>query len=155
MVADPYDNYSFSFWYFACTWLLVRIGALHLFFILIMKISKEQQSVIAITAGLLILGWLNHHYVFLAAAGIMAISFPFSFLNRPIHKGWMAISKILGWISSHVILFILFYLFLVPVSFLRKLFGKQDVMKFFSEKKSSAFYDRSHLYSSNDFINPW
>ena len=120
-----------------------------------MKISKEQQSVLAIAAGLLVLAWLNHNYIFLAIAAIILIAFPFSFLNTSIHKGWMALSKILGWISSHCILFILFYFFLVPISFIRKLSGKQDTMKSVSEKQATLFYQRNHEYSSKDFLNPW
>jgi len=155
VVAYTYDNHSFSFWRITCTWLFFCFSALYLFTILIMKISKEQQSVVAIVLGLLVIALLNHNYLFLAVAGIVALAFPFSFLNKPVHKGWMAISNILGWISSHIILFILFYLFLTPLSLLRKLLGKKDMMSHFPGKEKTAFHQRNHIYSSTDFRNPW
>jgi hypothetical protein len=155
MVADSHDNYTFSFRSAAYTWFLLCTGTLYLFFILIMKISKEQQSVIGIAAGFLLIAWLKHNDVFFLLAGMTAIAFPFPLLNKPMHKSWMALSKILGWISSHCILFILFYGLLTPISLLRKLLGKQDMQKNFPGKDNSAFYQRDHIYGLNDFLNPW
>ncbi|MFI5124515.1 MAG: hypothetical protein ACHQDF_04260 [Chitinophagales bacterium] len=120
-----------------------------------MKISKEQQSVLAIIAGLLAIALIKHRYAFLWAAGIMAICFPFGSLNRPVHKVWTAVSKVLGTISGQCILFILFFLFLVPLSALRKLFGKQEAMRNFRGNATSHFHQRNHLFIPKDFLNPW
>jgi hypothetical protein len=119
-----------------------------------MKISKEQQSIIAIAAGLLVIAWARHSYIFLISGFAATIAFPFAVLNVPIHNSWMLLSKILGWISSHIILSILFYLFLTPISLLRKLMGRQD-MKLLAKGKNSVFYQRNHVYNSKDFLNPW
>ncbi|MFI5124701.1 MAG: hypothetical protein ACHQDF_05200 [Chitinophagales bacterium] len=120
-----------------------------------MKISKEQQSVLAIAVGLLVIAWVKHNTVFLTAAGITILCFPFSFLNRPLHKAWIGLSKFLGTISSHCILFVLFFLFLVPIAGLRKLFSKREMVKGFPGKGMSHFHERNHLFNSKDFLNPW
>lgn len=42
----------------------------------------------------------------------------------PLHKIWMTLAVILGFIMSRVILTILFYIIITPLSLLAKLFGK-------------------------------
>lgn len=120
-----------------------------------MKISKAQQSVIAITAGLLVIAWLNQSEIFLVISCCIAITFFFRQLHEPLHKTWMALTKILGAVSSHCILFVLFYFFLTPLSFLRKAVQKKDSMKNFPGSKNSSFDLRNHTYQKKDFINPW
>ena len=119
-----------------------------------MSISKEQQSVLAIIIGLLIAGWLMNNYWLFIAAGVVAICFPFAVLNRPVHKFWMFLSETLGWVSRHIILFVLFFFFLTPISFFRKLFGGRTLM-IHQKGATSAFTERSHIYSEKDFKNPW
>jgi len=119
-----------------------------------MSISKEQQSVLAIIIGLLASGWLMNNYWLFIAGGIAAISFPFSVLNRPVHKFWMFLSRTLGWVSRHIILFVLFFFFLTPISFLRKMFRGGSLM-IHNKGASSAFTERLHIYSEKDFKNPW
>ena len=154
MVAYSCDRNPFSFWYFTDRWIIFCPGTLYLFFILAMKISREQQSIIAITAGFLLLAWLKHSYVFLIAGGLVAFTFPFRAFHVPIHRSWMFLSDVLGWISSHIILSILFFLLLTPISMMRKLLGKQD-MKIFAKNDRTVFYERNHVYQSKDFENPW
>ena len=155
MVADSNDSHPFSFWHVTYTWFVFRISTLYLFIILSMKISKEKQSVIAISAGLLLIAWLKHSDIFLAIAIIILCSLPFTYVNTIIHKAWSGLSKILGTISSSCILFMLFYFFLTPISFLRKLFREKDMMRNFEGEKTSFFFLRNHLYNSKDFLNPW
>lgn len=154
-MAGTYDHYPLSVWRFTHTGIVFCFGAIYLLIILSMKISKEQQSVIAIVAGLLFVAWLNHSILFVILSLIVAVTFPFRVLCIPIHKVWMGLSKILGTISSHCILFILFYLFLTPISFIRKLTRKKDPLRDFSDDENTGFYCRNHLYTDKDFLNPW
>jgi hypothetical protein len=119
-----------------------------------MTISKERQSVLAIIAGLIAITIISRNYSFLVAGGLFAASLPFPFVCAFIHKVWMFLSDILGWISRHIILTVLFYIFLTPFAFLLRLFGKQT-MQVHWEKKHSFFSERNHLYTANDFKNPW
>ena len=119
-----------------------------------MKISKEQKSVIAIAAGLFVVAWARHSILFLAVAITTGIAVFIPVINKLLHRAWMQLSAILGWISSHIILSILFYLFLTPLSLIRRLAGRQD-LRFFRKEKNSMFYNRTHLYSTPDFLNPW
>lgn len=44
-----------------------------------------------------------------------------------IHKGWMALGHILGWINTRIILGIVFYLIVTPIGFIRHLLGKDPM----------------------------
>jgi len=119
-----------------------------------MAISKERQSVLAIVAGLLVVTIITHNYIFLIISGIIAATLPFAILYIPLHKGWTFLSNCLGWISRHVILFVLFYFFLTPFSYLLRLFGKQTIQGR-RKKEVSFFSERNHVYDPGDFNNPW
>lgn len=64
-------------------------------------------------------------YLFIIATVFMILGLAVPFVLKPIHKAWMTISIILGWIMTRVILSILFYLVVTPTSWLARLFGKQ------------------------------
>ena len=119
-----------------------------------MRISKERQSVLAIIAGLLVITIISRNYGFLIAAGIVAAILPFPFLCVVVHKFWMLLSDILGWIARHIILTVLFYVFLTPFAFLLRLFGKQTIQVHW-KKEQTFFSERNHLYGPADFKNPW
>ena len=44
---------------------------------------------------------------------------------RPLHRAWMGLSFVLGWISSRAILTLLFALVLTPIALVARLSGKQ------------------------------
>ena len=154
MVACANDRHSRPVQSDSCHRFIIGLSSLHLFLVLTMSISKEQQSVLAIIAGLLFIALLTHNYGFAIAAGVAVITLPFSILNAPIHKAWTFLANVLGWITRHVILFILFYLFLTPFSFFLRLLGKQTIDVRW-EKAKPLFIERNHVYDSADFTNPW
>jgi len=154
MVAYSNGRYTYPFQYYSYYRLIIGSRALYLLFILIMSISKERQSVLAIIAGLLVAAIITHKYIFFIISGIAAGTLPFSILYIPLHKFWTFLSNILGWISRHIILFFLFYFFLTPFSYLLKLLGKQTVQTRWKKEKS-FFWERDHVYTPYDFNNPW
>jgi hypothetical protein len=155
MVVGANDHHSFSLRYSTGIRFILSTGALHIFPVLTMKISKEQQSVIAVVAGLLLFAWLRHNSILLIAAVIISIGFFLPAIGRAVHFLWHSMSEILGWISGHIILFILFYFFLTPLAFLRRMTGKKGMVKKFIGDRTSLFSDRNHVYTKEDFLNPW
>ena len=53
--------------------------------------------------------------------------FPMSL--RPIHKAWMKIGHVLGWINTRIILSVVFYLMFVPMGFFMRLRGKDPMRR--------------------------
>jgi len=64
-------------------------------------------------------------YLFIIAAAFIIPGLAVPIVLKPVHKVWMTISIILGWIMTRVILSILFYLVVTPTRGLARLFGKQ------------------------------
>jgi hypothetical protein len=97
------------------------------------KESPKDLRKFGITVGsvfillTLLLFWKqNSLYFYFGIIGLFLLltGLIFPKILRPINKGWMTISILLGWVSTRVILTILFFIILTPLSFLSKLLGK-------------------------------
>lgn len=51
----------------------------------------------------------------------------------PIHKGWMWIGHVLGWINTRILLGIVFYGLITPIGMVFRLMGKNTIREGFSE----------------------
>jgi hypothetical protein len=63
-------------------------------------------------------------------------------LLKPVHKVWMSLSIVLGFIMTRVILTILFYFVLMPLRFIARIFGKRFIDLNFKEKADSYWTKR-------------
>ncbi len=70
-----------------------------------------------------------------------------------IAKGWYKLGDLLGFVVSNIVLALLFYIFLVPISLLYRLFNEDT----FQLKKTdnSIWTNRDHEYSAGDLKNIW
>ncbi len=57
--------------------------------------------------------------------GVMALSIPT--LLTPVYKIWMKFAEKLGWFNTRVLLSLIFFTILTPISFLMKMFGKKPL----------------------------
>ena len=55
----------------------------------------------------------------------------------PIHKGWMWLGHVLGWINTRILLGIVFYGLVTPIGLLFRLMGKDTMRKVFSGESPS------------------
>jgi saxitoxin biosynthesis operon SxtJ-like protein len=55
----------------------------------------------------------------------------------PVHKGWMWIGHILGWINTRILLGIVFYGLITPIGIVFRLMGKDTMRQAFSEQSST------------------
>lgn len=63
---------------------------------------------------------------------------------KPLNKVWMDLAIVLGFIMSRVILTILFYLVLTPISFLSKIFGKKFLdLKY--DKSAKTYWEKRSI----------
>jgi len=98
------------------------------------KSGKSDLRKFGITIGivLILLGGLlfwrqqNYYfYFFILAAAFIIPGLAVPAVLKPIHKVWMTLSIILGWVMTRVILGVLFYLVVTPTGWLARLFGKE------------------------------
>jgi hypothetical protein len=113
---------------------------------------RETLLVIVLGFGLLYL-WLDRAWLLYTAlgtgvAGMLSLS-----LNRLIHQGWFLLGDLLGRVMGKVLLGVIFFLVLVPVSLLSRLF-KREVMQL-KKPSGGTFITRDHRYRPEDMENMW
>ena len=94
-------------------------------------------------------GWM-----LLTAAVLGFIGLFIPSLARLVHTGWMKLAEALGFVMSKVLLTLIFSIFLVPLAFLSRLFGKRSPVKL-SKGGNSYFVDRNYTYTKESMENVW
>ena len=76
---------------------------------------------------------------FLVLAGLI-----YPRILKPLNKVWMGLAITLGFIMSRVILTILFYLVLTPISFIARIFGKKFmILKY--DKSAKTYWEKRSI----------
>jgi len=67
--------------------------------------------------------------------GLLGTLFPTGL--KPIYRGWMWFGEKIGWVNSRILLGLVFYGLLTPISFVIKLLGKRPLQLSFDPKVES------------------
>ncbi len=122
--------------------------------------EREVKSILVIVVGLLV--FYTYFLVrkdnsidalLYAALGIGFFSLLIPKVGQGIVWVWYKIAEILGWINSRILLSLLYFLFLTPLSFLYRLFKKNSLDLKAPEK--SIYEERNYTYKAEDLDNPW
>lgn len=116
--------------------------------------KKVIEGMLTITVGLLIIQFLFNIPILSSIAlaiGLIGLFVPF--LSKWIAWTWFKISEGIGAVVSRVLLTVIFFLVLVPIAFLARLFTKGDLQ--LKRKEDSYYSDRNHQYEPKDFENVW
>jgi hypothetical protein len=117
--------------------------------------KNPTESILGITVGFLILFLVfNIEWFLYLSLGIGLIGLFFPPIARWIEWGWMNVAKGLGFVNTRIILLAVFFVILLPLALLSRLFRKKDYLQL-KRKESSYFKDRSHTYTADDLKNPW
>ncbi len=123
------------------------------------KISKKQSSDtgMAIVLILLIITMLTENNVFVFISVIaLIINMIFPNFYYPSAIVWLGLSHILGVIVSKIILTIVFFLLVVPVSVIRRLLGKDSLqLNDFKKSNVSVMKVRDYKFSASDIEKPY
>ncbi|MCB0494685.1 MAG: hypothetical protein KDC79_00990 [Cyclobacteriaceae bacterium] len=105
--------------------------------------------------GLLVVNlWLLHiEYLNIGVLAIGVLSILFEKIAFGINWLWMKFAHGLGWVNSKILLSILYYIFLVPIAFLAKVFKGSSID--LKGNKESIYKSRDHMYSKKDLENMW
>ena len=70
--------------------------------------------------------------------GVLAISGAVApAILAPVHKGWMRVGYVLGWINTRILLGIVFYGLVTPIGVMFRLMGKDTMRQAFSESRAT------------------
>ena len=119
-----------------------------------MKPDTSKSTILVICMGLLTLyfvfSWKWAVYTSLAI-GILATASPF--LSKKIEWGWMKLGLVLGYIVPNILLSIVFFLFMFPISLLSRIFNKDPLM--LSDKHKTYYIDVNKEMDKKSFEKTW
>jgi hypothetical protein len=117
--------------------------------------SDKYKTILVIVTGLLALAWIfDIPLLGKIAVVIGAISIFFPAAARGIEWVWFKIALGLGWINSRILLSVIYFVFLLPIAWLSRLFTK-DPLSLRKDKRATLFVTRDHLYTGKDLEDIW
>jgi len=125
-----------------------------------MERSRAAETILVISLGFLGLFLIFHFrretdyfWMLYTSFSLGVLGLASKWLREQIHVFWFWIAEKLGYVTSRIILSIVFFIFLIPFGMLARVFRK-DLL--FLKKKSGSYYKkRDHIYSFQDLENPW
>lgn len=123
------------------------------------SVSKKQITETGIVFALvfIIVGLYSGVDIwFPLAGGLLLVSLIFPLALKPMAYIWFILSKALGWITSRIILILVFYLLIMPVGVIRRLMGKDSLqLRSFKKEHKTAYKNRDHIFTSQDLTYPF
>ncbi|MFH1219784.1 MAG: SxtJ family membrane protein [Candidatus Eisenbacteria bacterium] len=80
-------------------------------------------------------------YSFVVSAALILLGLARPVLLGPLHKGWMKVADLMGWVMTRVILIILFYAVVTPLGLLARLAGK-DFLDLKFDSRADTYWSR-------------
>ncbi len=119
-----------------------------------MEKDTSKSTILIISMGFLIIHLLFlWHWAAIVALIVGVIGIASSRLSRIIECAWMKLSRFLSYVIPNILLSIIFFLFLFPLSLLSKLFTKDPLM--LSNKYDSYFIDINKEIDEKCFEKMW
>lgn len=105
----------------------------------------------------IIMGLVFENKMFqIISAVIVVITVLLPIVLYPLELIWFGIAKVLGTITSTLVLGLIFFVVVTPVALIRKLSGSDRLMLGRHwKRKLSAYIRRDHNYAPGDLINPY
>lgn len=117
--------------------------------------KQDRTSQLVMVTGFLALSYIFRAPFLAHTALVLGLIFLLSgMLSAFILRIWWKLAHILGWINSRILLSAVFFLLLLPISLISRLFTG-DPLSLRWKKASPAFVRRDHLYTPSDLDNPW
>lgn len=120
-----------------------------------MQPQDRYKTILVIVTGLVAIAWIFEiAWLWKTAVILGAVSIFIPAAAKAIEWAWLKIAMGLGWVNSRILLSILYFVFLLPIAWLSRLFTK-DPLALRKDKRDSLFVTRDHVYTSKDLENIW
>jgi hypothetical protein len=114
------------------------------------------KTILVIVTGLLAFAWIfNIPVLGKIALAIGAISIFIPPAAKAIEWAWLKLALALGWVNSRILLSIIYFLFLMPIAWVSRLFTKDPLALKKKNDRTTLFVTRDHLYTGKDLENIW
>lgn len=81
-------------------------------------------------------------WIWMISAGVIVLYYVLPPLRKWIFVGWMAAVFPIGWVISHVLLAVVFYLVVFPIGMLMRMFKYDALSRRFDREKESYWIER-------------
>ncbi len=116
--------------------------------------EKQLETCLVIATGMLVIWYFARKEWFVYVAIVVGLIGAFiPAISKWMHWAWYKLGEGMGWVMSKVILTLVFYLFLFPISFIYRLTNK-DLLQL-KRKSTSYWSERNHQYTAKDLENMW
>jgi hypothetical protein len=117
--------------------------------------QDRYKTILVIVTGLLAIALIfKIQWLMLTSFAIGALSVFIPPAARAIEWAWLKLALGLGWVNSRILLTVIYFIFLLPLAWISRLFTK-DPLSLRNRKTSSLFVTRNHAYTKNDLENIW
>jgi hypothetical protein len=117
--------------------------------------QNRYKTILVIVVGFIVLGLVFHlPHLEKIALGIGIASVLSSRIAQGIEWLWLKLAMALGWLNSRILLSVVYFVFLLPIAWISKLFTK-DPLVLKGRATSTLFITRNHLYKKEDLENIW
>ncbi len=117
-----------------------------------MDSRKNKSTILVIVLGLTIIGLAGHKLpIVWTGVGVGCLSLLSPAIEKAIIYLWMKLAHVLGWINTRILLSLTFFLVLVPMSVLKRIFSSGDSLKL-KKPATTTWVDRDHLYIKEDVM---
>ena len=124
-----------------------------------MNREKAKDAGLALVLILLMAAWTAagiHHALIAAAAAGVLICMTVPGVFTPFAVLWFGLSRVLGVVSSRILLTVVYLLVVIPVGMTRRLAGTDPLqLKRWKKGDGSVLADRNHLYTGEDVEHPY
>ena len=114
--------------------------------------NKSNNYLVILT---IVTGLMGCYFIFkidtllFVALGVAIVSILSSYLAEKIVWIWDKIALVLGTINSKILLSVIFYIFVVPIALISRVFKKGNALLL--KKQNESYYKvRDHLYTKKD-----
>lgn len=115
-----------------------------------MKSANNKETILVILTGFTVIGLLIHNNAIITAGVIISV---LSLISAKAEKWivflWLKMAHVLGWVNSKILLSIVFYIFLTPLSLLKKLLSSTDSLKL-KQPENTNWVNREHQFTKTD-----
>ena len=116
--------------------------------------NKEYSTILVLVLAFIGLYIYSDKIILLyLAVGTGMVSLLFPWVAKEIHFWWMKLSVVLGSVSAMILLTLIYFFIIVPLSFIARLTGKKFII--LHKKNNSYFKPRDFLYDKESIENVW
>jgi len=117
--------------------------------------TDTSKTILTIIVGFLVIYALNQwQWTLWTAISIGGVSILSSYLAEKIEWLWLQLGYVLGLIVPKIILSLIFFLVLLPVALLSKVFGKKNALQL-KDTQDSLFKTVDKTFDPKSFEKPW